>query len=315
MESKKNDFKAPPSLDKDISYTKWKKELAIWETFTNLESKKRAPAIFLTLEGQARDAVLEMEIEKLSSDDGVKELLKTLDVLYLKDECTLAYEAYESFEKYIRPADLSINEYIIQFERLYNKAKSFKMEIHDGVLAYRLLNNANLNDTHKQLIRATVSEMNYKNMKDQLNKIFASSSLKQDIDAIKIKSENAFYSDSRLDSAVSSDEKSYEESFLAQSNYRGNYNRGNFRGNRGNARGNFRGRGNWKNYNKWKTQENEKAKKHDLSDNDEKQSESLTNPINRYGQILRCMACDSQKHMIKDCPNLPENKNLTEKEM
>ena len=305
MDSKKVDFKAPPSLNKDISYTKWKKELAIWQTFTNLEPKKRAPAIFLTLEGQARDAVLEMEIEKLNCDDGVQELLKTLDVLYLKDECTLAYEAYESFEKYIRPTDLSITEYIIQFERLYNKAKSFKMEIHDGVLAYRLLNNANLSDTHKQLIRATVSEMNYKNMKDQLNKIFASSSLNQDTDSVKIKSENAFYSDSRSDFAISSDEKSCEESFLAQSNYRF---RGSFRGNRGNARGNFRGRGNWKNYNKSKVHESEKTstKKHDLSDNEEKQAESLTNPLNRYGQIIRCMACDSQKHMVKDCPHLSE---------
>ena len=45
MESKA-DFKAPPALDKNISYTKWKKELAIWEAFTNLEAKKRAPAIF-----------------------------------------------------------------------------------------------------------------------------------------------------------------------------------------------------------------------------------------------------------------------------
>ena len=159
----KIDFKAPPSLAKNASYTKWKKELKILESFTSLEKKKRAPAIFLTLMGQAHDAVLEMDIEKLTGDDGVDELLKTLDVLYLRDECTLAYEAYEAFEKYLRPEDLSITDYIIQFEGLYNKAKSFKMEIHDGVLAYQFLNNANLNESHKQLIRATVSEMKYRN--------------------------------------------------------------------------------------------------------------------------------------------------------
>ena len=47
------------------------------------------------------------------------------------------------------------------------------MEIHDGVLAYRLLNSANLSDRNKQLIKATLTEMKYSLMKDQLNKVFA----------------------------------------------------------------------------------------------------------------------------------------------
>ena len=63
-------FKAPPTLDKNISYTKWKKEIAVWEAFTDLEASRRAPAIFLTLEGQARDAVIEMEISEMKHADG-----------------------------------------------------------------------------------------------------------------------------------------------------------------------------------------------------------------------------------------------------
>ena len=54
-------------------------------------------------------------------------------------------------EKFIRPSEMSISDYINRFERLYQKAKSYKMEIHDGVLAYHLLNSANLSDHHKQL--------------------------------------------------------------------------------------------------------------------------------------------------------------------
>ena len=52
---------------------------------------------------------------------------------------SLAYEAYESFEKFIRPASMTISDCIIYFERLHNKAKGYKMEIHDRVLAYCLL--------------------------------------------------------------------------------------------------------------------------------------------------------------------------------
>ena len=38
------DFKAPPSLNKDITYSNWKKELRILEAFTNLKDEKKVPA-------------------------------------------------------------------------------------------------------------------------------------------------------------------------------------------------------------------------------------------------------------------------------
>ena len=67
------------------------------------------------------------------------------------------------------------------------------MEILDGVLAYRLLNSANLTNEQKQLVKATVSKMDYQIMKDQLKNVFTSISTnvdnKTDIDKIDVKSE------------------------------------------------------------------------------------------------------------------------------
>ena len=40
------DFKAQPSLNKNIAYSDWKKQLRIWEAFTNLNNDKKGPAIF-----------------------------------------------------------------------------------------------------------------------------------------------------------------------------------------------------------------------------------------------------------------------------
>ena len=51
------------------------------------------------------------------------------------------------------------------------------MEIQDGVVAYQLLNIANLSDSNNQPITATFTEMKYSLMKDQLNKVFASTYL------------------------------------------------------------------------------------------------------------------------------------------
>ena len=94
MATKTSDFKAPPTLNKDIPYATWKKELKIWEAFTSIE-KKRAPAIFLTLTGQARETVLEFDIDtELAVDDGVKNLTTALDALYLQDESCLAYDLH-----------------------------------------------------------------------------------------------------------------------------------------------------------------------------------------------------------------------------
>ena len=42
------------------------------------------------------------------------------------------------------------------------------MDLPDGVLAYKLLKQAGLSETHEQLIRATITDLPYENMKLQL---------------------------------------------------------------------------------------------------------------------------------------------------
>ena len=51
-------FKAPPTLGKDSLYVNWEKEIKIWEAFTSIPEEKCAPAIFMTLTGEAREAIL-----------------------------------------------------------------------------------------------------------------------------------------------------------------------------------------------------------------------------------------------------------------
>ena len=110
-----NNYKAPPILTEGVDYEKWKKEVKIWQTFNSLEKKKQAPAIFLTLTGQAREAILELDPDTLPVDSGVENLIKALDNLYLKDRDYSAYKAYETLEKFKCPPSMTINNYIIEF--------------------------------------------------------------------------------------------------------------------------------------------------------------------------------------------------------
>ena len=63
---------------------------------------------------------------------------------------------------------MSISDYVIKFEQLNFKFKSFHMEIVDDVLTYRKLNTANLTNEYKQLVKAPVSKMDYQTMNDKL---------------------------------------------------------------------------------------------------------------------------------------------------
>ena len=128
-------YKAPPLFKEDMSYEAWKKELAIWTIFTDLDKKKQGPATFLSLNGKPCASVLELDVGVISGDKGVEAVIEQFD----KDRHQTAHLAYEAFD-----------------ERMYHKLKQHKMELPDGVLAYRLLKSAHLSEQHEQLARANI---------------------------------------------------------------------------------------------------------------------------------------------------------------
>ena len=67
---------------------------------------------------------------------------------------------------------MKVSEYKIVFERRYNKAKQYKMEVLDGVLAYRFLKSANLTENQQQLVKATLPAVTYENMTKKLSSMF-----------------------------------------------------------------------------------------------------------------------------------------------
>ena len=74
----------PQALLKD-KYSTWRKEMKIWEVVTSLDKAKRALMVFLSLEGKAREAVLELDTAVLNSEDGMKKLYEKLDTLFLEN--------------------------------------------------------------------------------------------------------------------------------------------------------------------------------------------------------------------------------------
>ena len=271
-------YKAPPVFKENMSYEAWKKELAIWTTFTDLDKKKQGPAIFLSLNGEPRASVLELDVGVISGDKGVEAILEQLDKLYLKDRHQTAYIAYEAFEKFQRPVAMSMTDFINEFERMYHKLKQHKVELPDGVLAYRLLKGAHLSEQHEQLARATLTGLTYHNMIGQLKKIFGNATSLEDVSHMP---------SVKVEPVLQVNEK--EEGILLNRNssFRQGRGRVNFRGR---GRGNFQGA----------VKKSEPTSSANLNTHS---SRMKKNPVNSDGEVSRCNVCGSIFHWASRCPD------------
>ena len=70
------DFRAPPTLGKDYLYVNQKKE-NLGDIYV-CPRRKTCPAIFMTLTEEAREAILNMDIERLLEKIGVNNLMAEL---------------------------------------------------------------------------------------------------------------------------------------------------------------------------------------------------------------------------------------------
>ena len=117
------------------------------------KKKKQEPVVYLSLPDKIWKSCINISVTDLSKDNGLNTLITKIKTLYAKDINALAYMTYDQFENFKRPNDMTIVDYINEFKRLNNKIHQFDMVLPTGVLAYKVLNNANI-FSEKQLIRA-----------------------------------------------------------------------------------------------------------------------------------------------------------------
>ena len=280
--------KAPPLLSSSKTYSDWKKLINIWTELTTLEKKKQGPALVLTLEGKAQEAALELPQAQITGDNGVKQILTRLDKIYEKDKLTEKFNAIEKFEGYKRVKENTIREFLVEFDKRLHKIKNY-IEYPEDLLAYRLLKAANLEPTHEKLIKATITELNYEDVRNKLVKVFADesiSNLEGDFAGVKIKSEPTFFGRESEEENTSEEE---ENTFYTRNRqpYRNKPKGGTIR------KSNYR------------TEQTNK------SDNRARAPEKGKNPLDRFGRVTRCSICDSINHWQQDCPDRNSASNET----
>ena len=265
-------LKAPPLFNpNEDNYEAYKRELEIWDSFTDLEEKKRGPAVYLSLDKKTKQAVSQLKPADISAPDGLQKIIQKLDEVYLADRNTRAYAAFQRFNECKRDEGETLEDFIIRFEDKYNDMEEYNMNLPDGIKAFFILNASNLTDETERLTRAT-SELSYKSMKDQIKKICGTTFNAKEGDTAPPVKDECFFG--------------YEKQ-----------KRGSWRGR--NWRGYGRGRGRGSNQEKGPP----RKKSEDVREG---------NPVDWKGNKIKCFICDSETHMIKDCPKKESNEEKAE---
>lgn len=206
-------YKNPPKFDEG-RYDEWKNELKIWDLVTDLQPEKKALAVTLSLSGKAKEVALSIKAEDLNKNDGLKILTEKLDGVYLRDSKDKTYDVYTRFDSFRKHDEMTMSEYTVEFDQRYQKCKSMDMALPDAILAFKLLDGANLSLQERQLALTAIKEITYEEMKIALRRIFSNqnaASKSSDTFGDEIKgepSDTAFYT--------------------ANKNYRGYFNRSRF---------------------------------------------------------------------------------------
>ena len=173
---------AIPRLKDSPSYEQWKSLIDTWSFVTKVSQNQKAEMVILTLEPRAQEVALKINKEKLrtQNDDGMKELIKTLDKYYKGDENQQVFTLCDEFENCMRQSNEEVSEFVNRWENLVEKLKTLGVTYSDPALAYKLIVKANIDPVSTRIIRSTIKDLTLSSMKETILKVFDKNLMKSE---------------------------------------------------------------------------------------------------------------------------------------
>ena len=165
---------APPRLDHNNGdYESWKKCINIWKNGTSVVAKKQGSVIVSSsLGGKHLDVAFGIPEDELHHDDGVKNLLKALDQVFLEDTKDVDYKAFLEFENIRRSSDEGIRDFIMRFDKVKKSVTSSdKLVIDKSILGKKLLSASNISEAERMMIFTACSSTDYEEIQKALKRI------------------------------------------------------------------------------------------------------------------------------------------------
>ena len=127
-------YKNPPEFSSKKPYDQYVEELKAWCIITDLTKGKQRVAVALSLPDSASSEFRNTGFSELTLDDPKKEngimiLIAYMDSLFKKDELSEVHKRYVAFDRYKKDSSQKMDDFILEFERRYNRAKQKEMEL------------------------------------------------------------------------------------------------------------------------------------------------------------------------------------------
>ena len=239
--------------------------------------------VFLSLEGKAREAVLELDSAVLNSEDGMKNLYEKLDTLFLEDINQSAFQAYKTFESYWRPPGTSLEDFPIDFGRHVAKLKDSNILLPEPVFAFRALKSANLTSDNEKLAKATVGELTLSFMSGQLRKIMhkhSSDDSSPNTSPVVVKNE------ADIINYAENNQMDPTEVYYGRFSYQGD-----------------------SHFNSWWGKINRGGRRQGNKNKTRSTNQKKLNPLDLAGNITVCFNCGCKFHWSYDCPYVHSSRN------
>ena len=90
--------KNPPSFDPEVDeYMSWKTDDEIWKLFTDTAEAKIGAAVYLAVQGKAREVLWHLNTADIGADRGYDLVIEELDKVYLANEHARAFVAFNEY--------------------------------------------------------------------------------------------------------------------------------------------------------------------------------------------------------------------------
>ena len=138
----------------------------------------------------------ELTANDVNDENGMKVLIEKLDKVLESDKINEAYLVYSRFTNFQKSDEMSMTDYLTEFEHLYHKMTNHEMPLPNTVLTFKLLDGAKLSEDERKLRLILGNNLEFETMTSALKRIFTKSTIANESlhDTNNIKQEEAFYS-------------------------------------------------------------------------------------------------------------------------
>ena len=174
---------APPIFSNYVSYKFWKSRIQMWEVVCSTPKNEQGIIVLLlssTGKKKTENAVSTLTVTDLHKDTGLQVLIAKQDNAFQDEVAENAYSTYIKLINLNKLPQISMNEYLLEFENLNHEMAIFHMKIPDTVLAFQVLEGTGLNANHRQMALTLANDLTFKSMKRALKRVFGSENVEKD---------------------------------------------------------------------------------------------------------------------------------------